>query len=422
MPDTPDIGIIGAGTAGLHLALLLQQAGVTTRIHTNQTAEQVAAGRPQNSVSHHAPTIAREAAMGVNFWPAEEYGYQVHYHHLNVPDGPPVFRGDFLRPSRVLDYRIYLPRLMAEYENRGGTIEIRNIEPSDFAALGREHDLVVVAAGKRSFGEYFGERPDVSPYAKPQRHLAVGFWDGVEQTDPRAVTMSISPGHGELLDLPITTFDGWASALLCENVPGGDLEILMTQKESDDPDAYRQLLLDKLKVHHPTVYERIDQSRFRLMRPGDILQGAVRPVIRDDYRLLDDGTVVLALGDAHSTVDPVTGQGANSASFEAQVVADAIIEDEIVDERFAKKVALRRRERVDGLSAWVNTMIATPTPPHLQKLLGAMSQMRTLCDEFTENFSHPHRNGDMVATPERVDAAIARHASLGAATASGKVA
>ena len=95
----------------------------------------------------------------------------------------------------------------------------------------------------RRKAEYFGERPDVSPYAKPQRHLAVGFWDGVAQTEPRAVTMSISPGHGELLDLPITTFDGWASALLCENVPGGDLEVLMTQKESDDPEAYRRLVL-----------------------------------------------------------------------------------------------------------------------------------------------------------------------------------
>lgn len=409
----PDIGIIGAGTAGLHLALLLQQAGVPTRIYTNQTAEQVASGRPQNSVSHHAPTIAREEAMGVNFWPAEEYGYQVHYHHLNVPDGPPVFRGDFLRPSRVLDYRIYLPRLMAEYENRGGTIEQRSVEPADFDRLARDHDLIVVAAGKRSFTEYFGERPEVSPYAKPQRHLAVGFWAGVEQTDPRAVTMSISPGHGELLDLPITTFDGWASALLFENVPGGDLEVLMTQKESDDPEAYRRLVLEKLKVHHPTVFERVDQSRFALMRPGDILQGAVRPVVRNDYRLLDDGTVVLSLGDAHATVDPVTGQGANSASFEAQVAADAIIEDGVIDERFAQKVALRRRERVDGLSTWVNTMIQTPTPPHLQQLLGAMSQMRTLCDEFTENFSHPHRNGDMVATPARVEAAIARHAALG---------
>lgn len=408
-----DVGIIGAGTAGLHLALLLQQAGITTRIYTDRSAEQVAAGRPQNSVSHHAPTIAREDAMGVNFWPAEDYGYQVHYHHLNVPDGPPVFRGDFLRPSRVLDYRIYLPRLMGEYEQRGGTIEQRAVEPGDFEQLARRHDLVVVAAGKRSFAEYFGERPEISPYSAPQRHLAVGFWDGVEQTEPRAVTMSISPGHGELLDLPITTFDGFASALLCENVPGGDLEVLMAQRESDDPEAYRKLTLAKLAEHHPTVRARIDESKFRLMRPGDILQGAVRPVVREDYRLLDDGTVVLALGDAHATVDPVTGQGANSASFEAQVAADAIIEDGVVDERFAQKVALRRRERVDGLSTWVNTMIATPTPPHLQKLLGAMSRTRTLCDEFTENFSHPHRNGDMVATPERVDAAIARHSALG---------
>ncbi|WP_031465638.1 styrene monooxygenase/indole monooxygenase family protein [Sciscionella sediminilitoris] len=409
----PDIGIIGAGTAGLHLALLLQQAGIPTRIYTNQTAEQLASGRPQNSVSHHAPTIAREQAMGVDFWPATEYGYQTHFHYLNIPDGPPLYRGDFLRPSRVLDYRIYLPRLMAEYENRGGAIEQRAVEPADFERLAKRHDLIVVAAGKRSFGEYFGERPDMSPYPKPQRHLAVGFWDGVEQTDPRSVTLSISPGHGELLDLPITTLDGWASALLCENVPGGDLEILMTQKESDDPEAYRRLLLDKLKAHHPTVFERIDQSRFALMRPGDMLQGAVRPVVREDYRLLEDGTVVLALGDAHATVDPVTGQGANSASFEAQVAADAIIEDGVVDERFAMKVALRRRERVDGLSTWVNTMIATPTPPQVQRLLGEMAGLRTLCDEFTENFSHPHRNGDMVATPERVDAAIARHRAIG---------
>ncbi|OYN96206.1 monooxygenase [Enemella evansiae] len=408
----PDIGIIGAGTAGLHLALLLQQAGITTKIYTDRTASQVAEGKPQNSVSHHAPTLARESALGVNHWPEADYGYLRHVHHLNVPDGPPAFVGDFVRPSRVLDYRIYLPRLMQDYEDRGGAIEIRAIEPSDFDGLAQQHDLLVVAAGKRSFGEYFGERPEMSPYAKPQRHLAVGFWAGVAQTDPRAVTLSVTPGVGELLDLPILTFDGFASALLFENIPGGPAEILMTQKEADDPEAYRALTLQMLRTHHPGVHERVDESQFRLIRPGDILQGAVRPVVREDYRLLQDGTVALALGDGHATVDPITGQGANSASYEAQVVADAIIEDGVVDERFARKVALRRRERVDGLSTWVNTMIETPTPPHLVDLLGAMSQNRPLCDEFTENFSHPHRNGDMVATPERVAAAIARHTQL----------
>ena len=161
------------------------------------------------------------------------------------------------------------------------------------------------------------------------------------------------------------------------------------------------------------VHERVDESQFRLIRPGDILQGAVRPVVRDDYRVLDSGTIVLAAGDGHATVDPVTGQGANSASFEAQVIADAIIEDGVLDERFAKKVAMRRKERVDGTSAWVNTMIQTPTPDHVVQLLGAMSQIPTLCDEFTDNFSHPHRNADLMASPERVAAAIARHAALG---------
>lgn len=267
----PDIGIIGAGTAGLHLALLLQQAGITTKIYTDRTASQVAEGKPQNSVSHHAPTLARESALGVNHWPEADYGYLRHVHHLNVPDGPPAFVGDFVRPSRVLDYRIYLPRLMQDYEDRGGAIEIRAIEPSDFDGLAQQHDLLVVAAGKRSFGEYFGERPEMSPYAKPQRHLAVGFWAGVAQTDPRAVTLSVTPGVGELLDLPILTFDGFASALLFENIPGGPAEILMTQKEADDPEAYRALTLQMLRTHHPGVHERVDESQFRLIRPGDIL-------------------------------------------------------------------------------------------------------------------------------------------------------
>ena len=68
---------------------------------------------------------------------------------------------------------------------------------------------------------------------------------------------------------------------------------------------------------------------------------------------------------------------------------------------------------VDGTSAWVNTMIQTPTPDHVVQLLGAMSQIPTLCDEFTDNFSHPHRNADLLSTPQRVEAAIARHAALG---------
>jgi hypothetical protein len=70
-------------------------------------------------------------------------------------------------------------------------------------------------------------------------------------------------------------------------------------------------------VHHPEVFARIDTARFGLTRPEDLLQGAVTPVLREDYTILPNGRVVIVLGDAHSVVDPVVGQGANSASYSA---------------------------------------------------------------------------------------------------------
>ena len=51
--------------------------------------------------------------------------------------------------------------------------------------------------------------------------------------------MHFSPGHGELLELPIYSHDGFATALLFENVPGGALEPLAHVRYDDDPAAYR---------------------------------------------------------------------------------------------------------------------------------------------------------------------------------------
>ena len=34
---------------------------------------------------------------------------------------------------------------------------------------------------------------------------------------------------------------------------------------------------------------------------------------------------------------------------------------------------------------------------------------RALCDAYTQNFNHPDRQWDAVATPERTAASIARH-------------
>jgi len=84
-------------------------------------------------------------------------------------------------------------------------------------------------------------------------------------------------------------------------------------------------------------------------------------------------------------------------------------EDPSFDERFAQKVAARRANRVQAISDWTNLMIGLPPAPHLLQLLGAMSQNPAVADEFTDNFNQPERQWDILATPERTAAFLARH-------------
>ena len=53
-------GIVGAGTAGLHLALLLQKRGVEATLYAERTADEVRSGRLPNTVVHNHRTRARE--------------------------------------------------------------------------------------------------------------------------------------------------------------------------------------------------------------------------------------------------------------------------------------------------------------------------------------------------------------------------
>ena len=100
---------------------------------------------------------------------------------------------------------------------------------------------------------------------------------------------------------------------------------------------------------------------------------------------------------------------ANSASYSAWELGGVIAGDQNFDERFAQKVAARRADRVRAIPDWTNLMIGLPPAPHLLQLLGAMSQNPAVADEFTDNFNRPERQWDMLGTPERTGAFLARH-------------
>jgi 2-polyprenyl-6-methoxyphenol hydroxylase-like FAD-dependent oxidoreductase len=401
-----NIGIVGAGIAGLHLALYLQKHGVDATIITDRTPEDYRNSQLLNTVAHHHVTIAREDYLGVNHWNDPKDHYYYHDHVFNFPQ-PLSFRGDFSRPSRAVDYRIYLPALMNDFTRRGGKIEYRRIEESDIGPLVDRFDLLVVSTGKGPLGQLFTYRPEHTPYSQPQRRLCVGLYTGVRQPDPMNVTLSVSPGHGEMIVIPTITFDGVANALLMENVPGGDMEELATLSYDDNPKHFLSVLLGKLEKHHPTTYDRIDTSRFRLAQPQDLLQGGVVPTVRNTVVEFDGGKCAIALGDVHSIVDPMMGQGANIASYAAFVLGEEIVNSDVLDARFCEKVDLKRQDRVLAAARWTNIMLQPPSEA-LGMLIGTMSQNPALANEFTENFNYPDRQWDGVSTPARIHAWINR--------------
>jgi 2-polyprenyl-6-methoxyphenol hydroxylase-like FAD-dependent oxidoreductase len=403
---TRHIGIVGAGIAGLHLALYLQKHGVDATLITDRAPEDYRNIRLLNTVAHHHVTIAREDYLGVNHWKDPKDHYYYHDHAFNFPE-PIKFRGHFSKASRAVDYRIYLPALMEDFQRRGGKIEYRRIEESDIGPLVARFDLLVVAAGKGPLGQLFAYRPEQTPYSQPQRRLCVGLYTGVRQPDPMNVTLSVSPGHGEMIVIPTITFSGVANALLMENVPGGDMEELATISYEKDRSHFLRVLLDKLEKHHPTTYDRIDTARFDLAQPTDLLQGGIVPTVRHTVVEFDGGKCALALGDVHSVVDPMMGQGANVASYAAFVVGEEIVNSDVLDARFCEKVDLKRQDRVLAASRWTNLMLQPPSEA-LGMLIGAMSQNRALADEFTENFNYPDHQWDRVSSPERIQAWVGR--------------
>lgn len=396
------IGIIGAGTAGLHLGLYLRQHDVDVTIYTDKKPEDYAGMRLLNTVAHHSVTIDREKKLGVDHWP--DLGYFGHYYYIGGPQ-PIEFYGDLKAPSRAVDYRIYQPVLMNDFLERGGKIDYRNIGDDDVGRMADDYDLLVVCTGKGPLGQLFTRNAEYSPFEKPQRVLCAALFKGIEEAPIRAVTMSFSPGHGEMIEIPTTSFGGMVTALVIENIPGGDMEVVGRQKYEDDPKAFMKMLLEKLRIHHPSIAARINEREFDLANgPLDILQGGVTPTVRRTELPLGNGKMALALGDVHATVDPVLGQGANMASHAAWIIGEEIVRQDVFDERFCEHVNSRRNDRVLSATRWTNYMLTNLRllPQELQQYIGALYQNRKLADLFTDNFNYPEKQWDCFSSPERM--------------------
>ncbi|MFF4056611.1 styrene monooxygenase/indole monooxygenase family protein [Streptomyces sp. NPDC001668] len=393
----PDIAIVGAGISGLHLALRLQQAGVTTTLYAERSAEEVAAGRPLSLPVRFGRTRQRERELGVSHWDGAENDTQGV--NLVGPAGSGIgFYGALDAPASGVDLRFYLPRLTADYLERGGRVEVLRPEAAEIDRVSRDHDLVVVASGRTAATGLFPRDPDRSPYSTPQRVLTAGLFHGIAPTDPGWIHFQVTEA-GEIFSTRILTADGPAHGMVVEALPGGPLEQLASYDHAADPAGFEKTLLGLVADHAPELRERITDGEFAIRRPGDVIQGGLTPTVRQSWTTLPSGRVALALGDAWVVNDPLTGQGANLGSACAFELAQLIVAGGPFDADFAARAAEALWRIAEPVVAWSNLNIGPP-PEHLGQIFAAATADPRVADAFVTNFNHPAAMWQAIESPE----------------------
>jgi hypothetical protein len=302
-----------------------------------------------------------------------------------------------------VDYRIYLPRLMEDFVDRGGRLEISPLDATDIGCLAKRFDLLVVATPGNGFGDLFARDLVNSPYDRPKRWSVVGLFTGFHPMQAREGNMSIAPGIGEAILFPILSRSGLVRALFVSAAQADHLAMLRVLSCRANRTGFRAALLRRLEQLHPTIYDRIDTARFDLQGPDDMVQVAVTPIMRHPIVELGDGKYAIALGDAHATLDPLLAQGANIGSYSAFVLAEAIEEASAFDLAFCREVERCRSARILAAARWTNASLRSPDEARIE-LLTAMSRNQRLANTYFDNFNRPEQQWERVRSPESIRA------------------
>jgi hypothetical protein len=403
------IGIIGAGYSGLTLALRLQQLGIDTTVYAEAGPDAVRSGRLPNTVGRFGRAVARERSLGID----DDPGAGRTITGIQFAAGPPVdltYEGRFTATPRATDFRVLLPEMLERYAARGGLVVVTpDIDATDVERRAARHELTLVAVGRRSISALFPVDPARSPYAEPQRLVFAGLFDGLAAPDPLAVSLNVSPGAGEIVQMPLRTAAGPGTSILLDAVPGGPLAALAARPADDE--GFAAALLDALRVHAPAVAARVDPASFAPTGPSDWLQGSIVPTVRHAVRQSPSGATVVAIGDAWITNDPITAQGANLGSRCAWVAADHIAAGGPYDDAFGWRLEAAMWEHAAPATAFTNAFLQPPAA-HVGRLLAAAAGSPDVADRYVDLFDDPAAMWATVSSPEGVDAfidAVAEH-------------
>jgi hypothetical protein len=377
--------IVGAGQSGLQLAHGLLQQGYAVTLMSARTAQEIRAGRVMSTQAMFAAALQHERDLGLSYWEDEAPSLEGIGFSLAGPDGERAidWAGRLNAPAQSVDQRLKMSGWMEAFEARGGRVIIHGVTVSDLDRLAPRYDLTIVAAGKGELVNLFDRDASRSPYAAPQRALAVVYVRGLERRAERPdlpmVNFNLVPGAGELFIMPALTTSGPCDILFFEGIPGGPLDCWGGVRH---PEEQLQLTLQLMEKFVPWEYELTDW--------GGTLSGRYAPVVRYPVGRLPSGGTVLGMADVVVANDPITGQGSNSASKCAATYLSAILAHGMrrYDEDFMRGTFGMFWDYARYPTTWTNAMLRPP-PPHAVQLLGAAGQYQQIADRFANGFNDP---------------------------------
>ena len=382
----------------------MRSHSIEATIYTEKTPEQQLAARLANVVIRNAHTRERERMLGVNHWDSATTDLTSLTFRIGGARSL-IIAGDFEQPASIVDMRIYLAQLLEDFAARGGHVVVGTLQSDNLADLSTQHDLLAVATGRGGMTTLFPRLPEHSPYSKPQRVVVGGLYQGVTYPQPLGFDVCITPGIGEILALPLFSFEPGLTGIAFEIVPGGAFEPVKQLRYENDPQRFDALVLELLREYAPAIYARVDPQAFGLTRPLDLCHAAITPTVRRSYTQLPNGRLAVALGDAHVVNDPLTGQGANAASHAAWVLGQAICGGGDFDAAFCQRVEQQMWIYTGPVTESCNARLRPPTP-HAARLLAAAAQHKAIANVYADAFHNPARFWEIVSSPERTAALI----------------
>ncbi|MDF5754604.1 styrene monooxygenase/indole monooxygenase family protein [Spongiactinospora sp. TRM90649] len=383
-----DILIVGAGQAGLHLAIGLLQHGHDVTIVTNRTPESIRDGRVMSGQAMFGTAQAHERELGLDWWadacpPIEGIALTV-----PSPEGGKAldWAARLHVPARSVDQRLKMPAWLGEFERLGGELVLHDATPEDLESYAARYDLVLVAAGKGPIASVFERDPARSPYTAPQRALAVTYVNGLApRPDHSAVCFNLLPGVGEFFVFPALTHTGPCEIMVFEGVPGGPMDCWGDVR---GPAEHLARSREILETFFPWEAERC--AGIELTDANAVLTGRFAPTVRRPVAVLPSGAPVLGVADIVVLNDPITGQGSNNAAKCADTYLRAIVERR--DQPFDADWMLRTFDlfwtQAQHVTNWTNALLA-PAEPHHLALLGAAGQRPEIASRFVNGFDDP---------------------------------